>query len=99
VLHVGAGSRIAWQVDSADGAALALGNPLNRVRATVANPAIATLQGDGDDAGRVVAQRPGRTTLTLTYQRRLANGTYNDVYNLGRGRQPVAIRIPILVTR
>ena len=42
---------------------------------------------------------PGRTTLTLTYQRRLANGTYYDVYNFGRWRQPVKIRIPIVVIR
>lgn len=99
VLHAGAATHISWQVASADGAALALGNPLNRVRASVANPSVATLQRDGDDGATVVAQRPGRTTLTLTYQRRLANGTYDDVYNLGRGRQPVAIRIRVLVTR
>jgi hypothetical protein len=99
VLHAGAATHISWQVASADGAALALGNPLNRVRASVANPSVATLQRDGGDGATVVAQRPGRTTLTLTYQRRLANGTYDDVYNLGRGRQPVAIRIRVLVTR
>ena len=92
VLHAGGATRIRWRVDSADGAALALGNPLNRVRASVANPSVATLQRDGDDAATVVAHRTGRTTLTLTYQRRLANGTYNDVDN-------VAVRIRILVTR
>jgi hypothetical protein len=98
VLHAGATTPITWQVYSADGAALALGNPLNRVRARVPRPAIATLQRDGDNAGTVVAHRPGRTTLTLTYQRRLSNGTYNDVYNLGRWRRPVAVRIRVLVT-
>jgi GH43 family beta-xylosidase len=90
-VQVGASARIAWQVLSADGVRLALGNPLNRVAATMADPRIATI----DDKGTVVGRSPGRTTLTLTYQRRLASGAYNDVYN---GRRRVSVSIPIRVT-
>jgi Big-like domain-containing protein len=69
---------------------LALGNPLNRVEAKVADPAVATI----DEAGTVVGHHHGRTTLTLTYQRKLASGAYNDVYN---GTQLVTVSIPICV--
>jgi GH43 family beta-xylosidase len=93
-LRAGGTKRIAWQVDSADGVPLALGNPLNRVEATVADPAVATIE-----AGTVVAHSPGSTTLTLTYQRRLASGAYNDVYNLGRGgSRLVSTRVRVTVT-
>jgi GH43 family beta-xylosidase len=94
-LRAGSAKRIAWRVDSADGASLALGNPLNRVEAKVADPAVATI----DDAGTIVAHGPGRTTLTLTYQRKLASGAYNDVYNLGRGASRlVSVRVRVTVT-
>jgi hypothetical protein len=82
-------------VTSADGAALALGNPLNRVRARVWSRA-ARLEDAGPDGVTVVARRPGRATITLTYQRRLAGGGYRDVFD---ARGPVRVRIEVLVTR
>jgi hypothetical protein len=91
---------LAWRVWSADGAALALGNPLNRVRAVSANPGVATVDDAGGSAGTVVAHAPGRTTVTLTYQREHASGAYVDVYNLSRhGRQLVSVRVTVVVTR
>jgi GH43 family beta-xylosidase len=95
-LRAGSSKRLAWRVWSADGAALALGNPLNRVRATSANPAVASVADAGGSAGIVVAHAPGRTTVTLTYQREHASGAYVDVYN---GRRPVSVRVSVVVTR
>jgi Glycosyl hydrolases family 43 len=90
VLRAGSTAHVAWEVESADGVPLALDNPLNRVVATVADPAVATIED-----GEVLAHAPGRTTLTLTYQRRLASGAYRDVFD---GRRPVSTRIPVRVT-
>jgi hypothetical protein len=95
-LRAGSSKRLAWRVWSADGAALALGNPLNRVRATSANPAVASVADADGSAGTVVAHAPGRTTVTLTYQREHASGAYVDVYN---GRRPVSVRVSVVVTR
>ena len=84
-------------MSSADGALLALGNPLNRVRATSADPARRVGAPDaGGSGGTVVAHAPGRTTVTLTYQREHASGAYVDVYN---GRRPVSVRVTVVVTR
>jgi GH43 family beta-xylosidase len=94
-LRAGSTKRLAWRVWSADGAALALGNPLNRVRATSANPAVASVADADGSAGTVVAHAPGRTTVTLTYQREHASGAYVDVYN---GRRPVSVRVSVVVT-
>jgi hypothetical protein len=100
-LRSGSSRSLAWRVWSADGAALALGNPLNRVRATVANPAVASVSPDeGGSSGTVTAHAPGRTTVTLTYQREHASGAYVDVVNFGRhGGQPVSVRVNVVVTR
>jgi hypothetical protein len=100
-LRSGSSRSLAWQVRSADGAALALGNPLNRVRATVANPGVASVSSDATgSSGTVVGHAPGRTTVTLTYQREHASGAYVDVFNLGRHwRQPVSVRVSVVVTR
>jgi GH43 family beta-xylosidase len=95
-LRAGSSKRLAWRVWSADGAALALGNPLNRVRATSANPAVASVADADGSAGTVVAHAPGRTTVTLTYQREHASGAYVDIYN---GRRPVSVRVSVVVTR
>jgi GH43 family beta-xylosidase len=95
-LRAGSSKRLAWRVWSADGAALALGNPLNRVRATSANPAVASVADADGSAGTVVAHAPGRTMVTLTYQREHASGAYVDVYN---GRRPVSVRVTVVVTR
>ena len=80
-LRSGSSKPLTWQVASADGALLALDNPLNRVRATSANSAVASVTDSGGSAGTVVAHAPGRTTVTLTYQREHASGAYVDVYN------------------
>jgi GH43 family beta-xylosidase len=100
-LRSGSSRSLAWRVWSADGAALALGNPLNRVHATVANPAVASVSPDeGGSSGTVTAHAPGRTTVTLTYQREHASGAYVDVVNFGRhGGQPVSVRVNVVVTR
>jgi hypothetical protein len=91
VMRAGASRQLKWTVTSADGAALALDNPLNRVQARVTGDAVRM----GDD-GVVVARHRGRATITLTYQRRLAGGGYRDVLD-ARGR--VSVRIGVLVTR
>ena len=44
----------------------------------------------------MTAHAPGRTTVTLTYQREHASGAYVDVYN---GRRPVSVRVNVVVTR
>jgi GH43 family beta-xylosidase len=99
-LRAGSSKRLAWRVESADGAALALGNPLNRVRATAADPGVASIEDAGGDGATIVAHGPGRTTVTLTYQREHASGAYVDVSNLGwYGRRPVSARVAVVVTR
>jgi hypothetical protein len=99
-VRAGSQARVSWRVESADGVPLALSNPLNRVQATVGDPGVATVEPDaGGDAATLVAHRAGRTTLTLTYQRQLASGAYNDVYNLAPWwRRPVSVRVPVVVT-
>ncbi len=94
-LRAGDSRRLRWTVSSADGALLAVGNPLNRVEAHVTGDA-ARLDDAGPEGVRVVARRKGRATITLTYQRRLAGGGYRDVFD-ARGR--VSVRIPVLVSR
>jgi Glycosyl hydrolases family 43 len=95
-LRAGASKRVRWEVDSADGVPLALGNPLNRVDAKIADPSVATIEWKGDYGARIVGHARGATTLTLTYQRQLASGAYNDVYN---GDRLVSVTIPIRVGR
>ena len=80
------------------GAGLALANPLNRVRATVADPRIASVQADAPDAATVVGERVGTTTLRLRYQRRSAAGSYYGVLNLFPAAQrPVTARVEVKV--
>jgi hypothetical protein len=79
---------------------LALDNPLNRVRATSVDPAVASVADSGGSSGTVVAHAPGRTTVTLTYQREHASGANVDVFNLARhARRPVSVRVTVVVTR
>jgi hypothetical protein len=78
-LRPGASRRIAWRVTSAQGAAFALANPLNRVTARTGDADVATVDITSPDGAAVVAHGPGRTTLTLTYQREHADGRYADV--------------------
>jgi hypothetical protein len=94
----GASQSLSWTVTSADGAKLALFNPLNRVHARVADRRIARVTAAGD-GGTVTGRRAGTTTLTLTYQRERASGRYRDVRNVeGARRELVRLTVPIRVT-
>jgi GH43 family beta-xylosidase len=93
-LHAGASKRVTWTVESADGVPLALANPLNRVEAKIADPSVATVESKDGGGATIVGHGRGQTTLTLTYQRELASGAYEDVYN---GDQVVSVQIPIRV--
>jgi hypothetical protein len=70
---------VRWQVKSASGALLALANPLNRV--TVSLDRSGTVTPDADGHGTTVTLN-GRGTARLTYQRKKASGTYEDIYNV-----------------
>jgi Glycosyl hydrolases family 43 len=70
---------VRWQVSSASGAWLALANPPNRVTVNLDRPGTVTPDGDGQGATVTLT---GRGTARLTYQRRKAVGTYEDVYNI-----------------
>jgi hypothetical protein len=90
-------AQLRWRVASADGARLALANPLNRVSATVADPRVVEIHPAADGAGgTVVAKARGRTTITLTYQRELAAGGYFDVVN---DAWPVSLTVDVKVRR
>jgi hypothetical protein len=96
-LRPGRTAQLRWRVKSADGARLALANPLNRVSATVANPRVVEIHPAADGAGgTVVAKARGRTTITLTYQRELAAGGYFDVVN---DAWPVSRTVDVKVRR
>jgi beta-xylosidase len=99
-LRRGQTATLSWAVASASGASLALGNPLNRVRATVADPQVATVQPDASGAGgTLVAQHPGRTTVTLIYQRETSGRGYFDVVDVGDGASgPVSATVSVAVT-
>src|SRR4051794_3672947 len=97
-LHRGESARVTWAVRNANGAALALANPLNRVRSAVADARVASVAAAGPDAATVTGRRVGQTTVTLGYQRELAAGDYADVFNLdGSSRTPVAATVSVTV--
>ena len=82
-----------WTVRSSPGAALALTNPLNRVRVTLDRPGTVSLDADGAGA-TVTFVDAGKATLT--YQRQRADGSYVDVHNLsGRRPQPVSVAVTV----
>jgi hypothetical protein len=96
-VHTGATATVSWQVLSADGAALALSNPLNRVRVSSTHPGVATVTATATGA-TVVGEHAGRATITVIYQRELSAGGYRDVYNIvGHHRQLVSVTIPVKV--
>jgi beta-xylosidase len=98
-LAPGGSQDVAADVRSADGGSLALGNPLNRVSATIGDPSVASLTDASGSGVRVVAKRPGRTWLRLTYRRQLSGGSYRNVVNTGPGAQhPVTVVVPVTVT-
>jgi hypothetical protein len=96
-LRAGTTAKLTWRVASAEGARLALANPLNRVSATVANSRVAEVHLAADGAGgTVVAKAAGRTKITLSYQRELAAGGYFDVVN---DAWPVSLTVDVKVRR
>lgn len=98
-LALGGSQQVTADVRSAAGGSLALGNPLNRVSATIGDPSIASLTDASGSGVRVVAGNPGRTWLRLTYQRQLSGGDYRNVVNTGPGTQnPVTVVVPVTVT-
>jgi hypothetical protein len=99
-LRAGAATPLRWEVTSAQGAQLALTNPLNRVSVEVADARVADVQvADDGSGGSVIARAPGSTRITLTYQRELAGGGYRDVFNLLRGWWPVTRSVEVTVTK
>jgi hypothetical protein len=54
----------------------------------------------GADGGVIRVVRPGRTTITLTYQRERSHGGYRTVYNITRRHvQRVSVTIRVTVSR
>lgn len=99
-LQAGQTANLTWSVAGAPGTFLALGNPLNRVNATVTDPEVATVQPNpSGDGGTLLAQSPGRTTVLLSYQRQTSAGGYFDVFNIADGlSRPVTVRVDVTVT-
>lgn len=99
-LTAGGSQQVIADVRNADGGSLALGNPRNRVTATVGDPTIASLTNATGSGVTIAAGRPGRTWLRLTYQRQLSDGSYRDVVNTGPVAQhgPVSVVVPVSVT-
>jgi len=95
-LAPGGSATVTWQVLSADGVPLALGNVLNRVRGSSSDPGVATITSSAD-AATITGRSAGRTVLTLTYQRERQNGTYRDVHQGSTG-EPVSLTVVINVT-
>jgi Glycosyl hydrolases family 43 len=87
----------AW-VTAADGARLALENPLNRVAFRVANPGVVRVVVRRGGVARVIARAPGTTRIRLAYQRQRARGGYFSVFDeLGGERRPVAATVRVRV--
>jgi hypothetical protein len=100
-IQLGSAAPLTWRVTSSAGARLALGSAQNRVSATVADARVATVRPIAGDAATVVAEGVGHTTLTLTYQRRLAAGGYADVFDaraaVGADRRLVSMTVEVTV--
>ncbi|CAA9430564.1 GH43_33 / GH43 / GH43_31 / GH43_30 / GH43_ 34 / GH43_8 / GH43_4 / GH43_32 / GH43_17 / GH117 [uncultured Rubrobacteraceae bacterium] len=88
---------VRWQVRSVSGARLALGNPLNRVAASLDRPGTVTPDADGRGAA-VTLGGQGAARLTLTYQRKKASGVYEDVCNIVTTSDGAQRRDPVSVT-
>ena len=87
----------AW-VTSADGARLALSNPLNRVAFRVADDRVARVVVRRGGVARVIGRRPGATRIRVLYQRARARGGYFTAFNeRGGKRQAVATTVRVRV--
>ncbi|MFL5831383.1 MAG: family 43 glycosylhydrolase [Solirubrobacteraceae bacterium] len=98
VVRRGSSRTVRFEVLSAEGAPLALENPLNRLRVTVSNGhATATTSGANGGTVTVTGMSAGRARLTVVYQRLRANGTYRDVHQGRRHLVTVARRVIVIV--
>jgi beta-galactosidase len=76
------GLALSFAVKNADGGALALSSTANRVAVAVSDPDAAEYVSGGVGGGTLRILSPAEPfTVTFTYQRRKADGTYFDVYN------------------
>jgi hypothetical protein len=83
------------RVRAATGAEFDLGNPANRVRASLRPPGAGTVAMAGN---RVTVTASGPALLTVTYQRELAAGDYRDVANTRPPLSvPVHATIPVII--
>jgi glycosyl hydrolase family 43 len=97
-MRAGVRRRLAATVTSADGARLALDNPLNRVAFRVADRDIARVDRRRGGVVEVVGLRAGTTTIRLVYQRRRAHDGYFDVFDqVGSQRRWVAATVRVRV--
>jgi GH43 family beta-xylosidase len=98
-LRPGGEAHLSWSVTSARGADLALDNPLDRVQITSSGPGVVAIDSLATGA-TIRARHRGQTTITLTYQRELASGAYDSVYDItGSERRIVATTISVNVGR
>ena len=93
----GDATHVRWQVTSASGAQLALGNPLNRVSASLDRPGTITPDEDGFGA-TVTLGGKGAARLALTYQRQQASGNYEDTSNIFEAPSGKQRRAPVSMT-
>lgn len=90
--EVGEPVTVSVTVRSASGAALALANPLNRLRFSIDHPQRATVEQLGPGTVRITPLRPGGAVVRAVYQRRRASGEYVDVH---AGGAPVSTSIVV----
>lgn len=72
---------VSFAVTNADGGNLALSNTANRVRVEISDPTAATYTSTNATSGTVKLLSDKEVTVTFTYQKRKADGTYFDVCN------------------
>lgn len=85
------------RVASARGAGFDLADPRNRLRAVLRPADGGTAVVRGDEV-TVTPTGRGPLLLTVTYQRRRADGSYRDVANTGPGHDvPVRVDVPVVV--
>lgn len=94
IVDVTSGERtVRWSVRTRDEASMALEHPANRVVADISPGEVASVD-VSDDHAVVRGETPGTAVLTLRYQRRKANGQFEDIVNF----DPAASERPRPVT-